>query len=184
MSTDQEEAQDLLNQLQKGVLDQDLDRLDFDVINYNRVSTETCTQLLSLLQQLQPPTTPSRKSALSEPQTTLSPVNKTPAHVRATREIDFVISQRVLDARKRVVDAQRLQIQIRQHVLIIFKFLQAARRTNEENFGFPFSAAVVLESLGALGTAFGEVEVMVRLNNDLEGTEADSEEEGDLTRVA
>ncbi|KAJ7135303.1 hypothetical protein C8R46DRAFT_1109124 [Mycena filopes] len=167
--SDQEEAQQLIRELRAAPKDQDIDNLDLLLIDYNQVSTQTCAELFTLL---------------GPPQVLrIGPVPETPRRTRIARTIDRVLSQRVLFGKQRVEEAQDLDSLIRSHLVVIFRFLEAARRTSNEEFVFPDSEADILDSLKALGKAFREVEAMVRLNTDLEGTEPDTEVDPDETRV-
>ncbi|KAJ7736826.1 hypothetical protein B0H16DRAFT_1891791 [Mycena metata] len=131
--------------------------IPWPAIDYNEVSTPTCTAVLALLQ--------AGHAAPTAPET--------PERVRVAREIDYVLAKRDYLVKQRVCDAQRLEALIKEHLPTILHPLQAARRSGDEQSLFPdVNKDKIVESLHALRRAMNAVEDMVRSSTDLGNIEA------------
>ncbi|KAJ7822756.1 hypothetical protein B0H13DRAFT_1919978 [Mycena leptocephala] len=166
----QAEAKSLLEQLvllNKMNMEQSDNALDWPMVDYNQVPTQTCTAVLGLLNKHVAPTAP-----------------ETPRRVRIAREIDCVLAKRVYLGKQRVTNAQYLGAQMKACLPPILRFLEAACRTADEQFLFPDTEITVLESLHAVRGAIDAIEDMVRTNRDLDGTEQDTDAgDAEKTRI-
>ncbi|KAJ7934625.1 hypothetical protein B0H13DRAFT_1854928 [Mycena leptocephala] len=109
---------------------------------------------------------------------------ETPRRVRIAREIDCVLAKRVYLGKQHVTNAQYLGAQMKACLPPILRFLEAARRTADEQFLFPDTEITVLESLHAVRGAIDAIEDMVRTNRDLDGTEQDTDAgDAEKTRI-
>ncbi|KAJ7017344.1 hypothetical protein C8F04DRAFT_1279619 [Mycena alexandri] len=142
--------------------------IDWPTIDYEHVPTETCEAVLGSLNKQAAPTVP-----------------ETPHRIRIAREINFVLSKRDFLGNQRVVRAQAIGASLKHHVPVILRFLEAARRTANEQFVFPDREITVLDSLRAVRDAVEVTEDMLRQSMDLDGTDGDTDaEDADETRVA
>ncbi|KAJ6536533.1 hypothetical protein DFH09DRAFT_1091287 [Mycena vulgaris] len=77
-----------------------------------------------------------------------------------------------------------LNTRIKMRLEPIYAFLRAARRTEAEQFNFPYTDQQLLQSLATVRHALDAVEDMVRGNTDLDVTEPETElGDSDATRV-
>ncbi|KAJ7029446.1 hypothetical protein C8F04DRAFT_1116394 [Mycena alexandri] len=151
----------------------DLNEVYLDpALNFDEVSTSTCTTVLQLLASGIHPASPT------------STATTTPQRVKTTRQINRVLTKRVHLAAERVCEAERLKDRIDEHLPTILSFLQAARRNISEQFGYPDGELAVMKSIGALYSVLGDIEGMLQSNTDLDATDEDSDPEfADRTRV-
>ncbi|KAJ7136248.1 hypothetical protein C8R46DRAFT_1361941 [Mycena filopes] len=138
---DEKQAEGLAEQLailtKKSNLEEEVDSLDWPMIDYNQVTTEVCIDIRYLLGQPPQNSPPRPHSARGRGHIH----HETPQLVRTGREIDFVLAQRGLDLshrhhsiKKRELDAQTLEDNLRAELELVFRSLQAARRTSTEHF--------------------------------------------------
>ncbi|KAJ6592452.1 hypothetical protein B0H19DRAFT_1055176 [Mycena capillaripes] len=107
---------------------------------------------------------------------------ETPSHERVARHIDAVLATRQYFAKKRIFAAQGLEDRLKQDLESVYRFLRAARRSQEEHFIFPDPEERILRTLDDIRGALAKVEDMVVGNSDIDATAPDSEA-GDETKV-
>ncbi|KAJ7754677.1 hypothetical protein DFH07DRAFT_773664 [Mycena maculata] len=124
-------------------------------IEYDEVSTRTCNDILGLIA---PTAAPGRWDTRATP--------KTPKHKRIARKIKHSIDKRNLAASRHIMEAQSLNDRIDRSLDPIVQFLRAARRTEGDQFNFPFPEEILLAEINSIRGALDAVEAMVVGNTE------------------
>ncbi|KAJ6545871.1 hypothetical protein DFH09DRAFT_1282089 [Mycena vulgaris] len=165
----QEEAEALIQDIKKGNIHRDS---LWPSIDYDHVSTPTCQTIFSLIDP--------KKSTRGNSQI----IPETPRKQQISRQLDCLLAERAYLVKKRISEAQDLNARIKMRLEPIYTFLRAARRTEAEQFNFPYTDQQLLQSLATVRHALDAVEDMVRGNTDLDVTEPETElGDSDTTRV-
>ncbi|KAK7057572.1 hypothetical protein R3P38DRAFT_3169093 [Favolaschia claudopus] len=137
----------------------------------SEASPESCKAILSFLK---------RPAPRSYKDTT-----QTPPRDRIYREVDMLVHEREYFVKKRALNAQKIEGNLGENILIIQEFLRAARRGEEIEYEFPHSEWKIVKSIDAIRACMRQAEEILKLSIDNDATSEDSQriQAGDETLV-